>query len=710
MNSARHAIRAAIALALASPAVPGAFAQTNTPETSGLDEVVVTARKRAEGLQTVPIAASAFSAADLERQQVFGLEDLNLSVPNMTITRNNTGSNGAQIYIRGIGRDNSTWNEESGVGVYVDDVYFSQQIGSLLDFIEFERIEVLRGPQGTLYGRNATSGAVKFVVSRPTFEGVRAIGDMTLGSFNRLDVRGSINGELIDDKLAVKVDVVSRTDDGYVRRPSTSALGPNERLNGTNRQTARLALLQRVSDQTDVYLTASASFGRDDINTPVPIADADLDGVYTPRFGSRYVADPGIRNDTRFESYFANLQVTHDFGPVTLKSITAYRTVEDELRGDLDGWFAVPIDFDQVTEFDTVSQEFQLNGGIGDRLQYVAGLYYFREALNANSLNVFLGNLRTFSDQTLTSFAGYFDGSYRLTDRLELSLGVRYTRDEKDITQSAQLPSGAFRFQDVSGSRSWSEVSPRVALDYKVAPNVLVYASWAEGFKSGAVIGGRPATADVAASFTDPETATTLEAGVKSQWWDNRLRLNIAAFHTDYENQQASFRDPVLNTMNVVAADAKIRGIELEGVAQLTDGLRLTLTAGWLDSEYENVEPGHPAYGLDVPLKQIPKWAYQAALEYRLPLGEAGDLVLGTTYLSSAEIPRDVNNNPIVTTPQYQTVDAQVAFNSSDDRWRVALSGENLTDEEYWTMGTAPFSRFYAPGKVWSLSARYRFD
>jgi iron complex outermembrane receptor protein len=710
MTMVRKAIRTALVLALATQAAPGARAQETSAESPALEEVVVTARKRAEDLQAVPIAASAFTTADLERQQAFGLEDLHLSVPNMTITRNNTGSNGAQIYIRGIGRDNSTWNEESGVGVYVDDVYFSQQIGSLLDFIEYERIEVLRGPQGTLYGRNATSGAVKFVVSRPSFDGVTAVGDITVGSFNRLDVRGSISSEIVDDRLAVKFDVVSRTDDGYVRRPSTSTFGPDERLNGTNRQTARVALLQRVSEQTDVYFTAAASYGRDDINTPIPIADPDLDGVYVPRYGSRYVADPGIRNDTRFESYFANLQVSHDFGPATLKSITAYRTVEDELRGDLDGWFPVPIDFDQITEFDTISQEFQLNGAVGERLQYVAGLYFFRESLNANSLNVFLGNLRTFSDQTLTSYAGYFDGSYRLLDQLSLSLGLRYTQDEKDVTQSAQLPNGTYRFQEVSGNRSWSELSPRVALDYTITPDVMVYASWAEGFKSGAVIGGRPATADVAADFTDPETASTVEMGVKSQWWDNRLRLNLAAFHTDYENQQASFRDPVTNTMNVVAADAKIRGIELEGVAQLTDGLRLTLTAGWLDSEYENVEPGHPAYGLDVPLKQIPKWAYQTALEYRLPVGNAGDLVFGATYLSSAEIPRDVNNNPIVTTPPYQTLDAQVGFDSSDGRFRIALASENLTGEEYWTMGTAPFSRFYAPEKVWSVSARYRFD
>lgn len=207
MSIVQNAIRTAVALALAGPAVPHAHAQQQSRETVRLEEIVVTARKRDEVLQNVPVAATAFGVADLDRQQAFGLEDLHLAVPNMTVTRNNTGSNGAQIYIRGIGRDNSTWNEESGVAVYVDDVYFSQQIGSLLDFIEYERIEVLRGPQGTLYGRNATSGAVKFVVKRPTFDGASVVGDMTVGSFNRLDVRGSINGELVDDRLAVKVDL-----------------------------------------------------------------------------------------------------------------------------------------------------------------------------------------------------------------------------------------------------------------------------------------------------------------------------------------------------------------------------------------------------------------------------------------------------------------------------------------------------------------------
>lgn len=710
MSTVEHMVRAAVALALAGPAAPLAYSQSQSQEFARLDEIVVTARKRDEVLQDVPVAATAFGAADLDRQQAFGLEDLHLAVPNMTVTRNNTGSNGAQIYIRGIGRDNSTWNEESGVAVYVDDVYFSQQIGSLLDFIEFERIEVLRGPQGTLYGRNATSGAVKFVVKRPTFDGTSAVGDVTFGSFNRLDVRGAVSSEIVDDALAVKLDFISRTDDGYVRRPATSTLGPNERLNGTNRQTGRLAVLYRASEATEVYFTATASFGRDDINSPIPIADPDADGVFTPRFGSRFVADPGVRNDTRFESYVGNLQISHDFGPVTLKSITAYRTVEDELRGDLDGWAPIPIDFDQITEFDTFTQEFQFNGSLGERLQYVAGLYYFREDLEANALNVFLGNLRTLSDQTLTSYAAYVDGSYAFNERFSLSLGGRYTRDKKEVTQSARLPSGVFLFQDVSGDKSWTEFSPRLALDFKATPDVLFYASWSEGFKSGAVIGGRPATADVANDFTDPETAKTAEIGVKSQWLDDRLRINLALFDTDYENQQASFRDPATNIMNVVAADAKIRGAELEATARLAEPLTIYLTAGWLDSEYRNVDPGHPAFGLDVQLKQIPEWAYKIGFEYRRPVGAAGDFVLGANYLSSAEIPRDVANNPIVTTEEYQTLDAQMSFESQDGRWRISLSGENLTGEEYWTMGTAPFARFYAPEQVWALSLRYSLD
>ena len=612
---------------------------------AGLEEVVVTARKRSEPLQDVPVAATAFSSADFERQQVFGLEDLNLSVPNMTITRNNTGSNGAQIYIRGIGRDNSTWNEESGVAVYVDDVYLSQQVGSLLDFIEYERLEVLRGPQGTLYGRNATSGAVKFVVKRPTFDGFRAIGDVTFGSFRRLDVRGSVGEELVDDKLAVKVDFVSRSDDGYVRRPANSTFGPNERLNGTNRQTGRIAALYQMSDATEFYFAGDVTYGRDDINTPIAISDPDGDGRYTPRFGDIYRSDPGIRNDTSFRGYSLNGQFKIDFEAATLKSITAFRSIEDELRGDLDGFFAVPIDFDQTTQFDTFTQEIQFNGSIGERIDYVTGLYYFKEDLSADSINAFLGGLRTLSYQTTTSYAAYADLTFKLTDRWAASVGGRFTRDEKDVSQSAISPAGAYVFRDVAGNQTWEEFSPRVDLDFRATRDVLLYASWGRGFKAGAVANGRPPTADQANVFTAPEVATTSEVGVKSQWLDDRLRLNLAVFDTDYENQQASFRQEVTNIIRVVAADAEIQGVELEAVVRPIEPLTVYLTAGWLDSAYTDAQPGHPAFGLldRVQLKQIPQRSYKLGVDYRIPLASlGGSVVLNANYLNSSKIPRDI--------------------------------------------------------------------
>jgi iron complex outermembrane receptor protein len=709
MSRVHLTIRAAVILALAAPAAYAATPPASTAAT-GLDEIVVTARRRAELLQEVPVAATAFSAADLERRHAFGLEDLHLTVPNMTITRNNTGSNGAQIYIRGIGRDNSTWNEESGVAVYVDDVFLSQQIGSLLDFTDFERIEVLRGPQGTLYGRNATSGAVKFVVRRPTFEPLYGGADVTVGSFDRLDVRGNLGGELVDDALAVKVDVASRTGGAYVSRPSTSPIRPGEELNGLDRQSARLATVYRASEATELYFVADYTRASDDLNSPIPIVSNGAGG-FRPRFNSIYVADPGVPNDNRFRGYTLNGQVSVDFGALQLKSITAYRSIDDRLNGDLDGFTGLPLDFLQRTEFDTLTQEFQFNGTVGEGT-YVAGLYFLREDLFANALNVFLGRLRTLSDQETTSYAVYADGSYPVTERLELSLGGRYTRDEKDVSQSAISATGAPVFTNVSGSQSWSEFSPRVAVSFQATPQAMLYASWGKGFKAGAVANGRPPTADQANVFTEPEVSATLEAGLKSQWLDDRVRLNVAVFDTDYDNLQASFRETGTNIIRVVAADAKIRGAELEATWLPIESLTLSLIYGWLDSEYRNVQPGHPVFPVRdrVSLKQIPEHSGRLSAEYRLPVAALdGQLVFGASYLRSAEIPRDLANNPIATTPAYEVVDAQIGYESNDGRWRVGVAGENLNGETYWTMATAPFARFYAPRRTWSATVRYSF-
>jgi len=710
MSNSNRPVSTAVALALTLSVAMPVQAQQGATEASGLEEVVVTARKRTESLQQVPVAATAFTAADLERQQSFGLEDLHLSVPNMTITRNNTGSNGAQIYIRGIGRDNSTWNEESGVAVYVDDVYLSQQIGSLLDFNDFERIEVLRGPQGTLYGRNSTSGAVKFVVRRPKFEPLYGAADVTVGSFDRFDLRGHVGGEVVDDKVALKLDVASRTGGEYVKRPATSTLGPNEKLNGLDRQSARLSALIRASESTEVYLVGDYTKASDDLNTPISIV-SDGAGGYRPRFDDFYVSDPGVPNDNSFRGYTLNAQVTTDFGGWQFKSITAFRSIDDRLNGDLDGFTGLPLDFLQRTEFDTLTQEFQFNGKIGSA-DYVAGLYYLSEDLSANALNVFLGRLRTLSEQETTSYAAYADVSIPLSGRFDLSVGGRYTRDKKDVKQSAINAAGVATFTDVSGSKTWSEFSPRVALDFQAAEDVLLYASWGKGFKAGAVANGRPPTADQANVFTEPEVSTTIEVGAKTQLFSDRLRLNVALFDTEYENQQASFRDPATNVIRVVAADAKIKGAEVEATWLPVDSLTLSLNMGWLDSEYTDVQQGHPAFAVRdrVKLKQVPKRSSRVAAEYRIPVSVlGGGISIGASFLRSAKIPRDLANNPIATTPAYSVVDAQVNYESDDGRLRIGVGNENLTGETYWTMATAPFARFYAPKRVWSGTIRYSF-
>lgn len=701
----------AAAIAAGGPSVGLGQGENQESARGVIEEVVVTARKREESLQTVPIAVTAFGTADFERLAATNFKDLNLSIPNVTIVNNNVTSNAAQVYIRGIGRDNSTWNEESGVAIYVDGVYYSQQVGSLVDFVDLERVEVLRGPQGTLYGRNATGGAVKFIVRRPEFAPLSIVGDVTLGSFHRLDVRGSVGGEVIDDKLAVKVDFVSRTDDGPIRRPADSAIKPNERLNGINRQTARVAALYNVSDRTEIYLTGDVSFGRSDLNTGTAMWDPDGDGKPTPVYGNKFVTDPSVPNDTRFTGYTLKGEVNTKFGGVDFKSISAFRSIDDEIEGDIDGSAFLFVDLNQRLKFETFTQEFQFVGQLGARLDYVVGLFYLDEELFANALNVFLGNVRTLSSQDTTSMAAYLDLTYKLSDRWSVSAGGRYTRDKKKVSQSAiREPMDVAIFEDANNSKSWSEVSPRVALDFNATPEMLIYASYSEGFKAGAVVNGRPTSALVATLFTEPETVDTMEVGVKSQWLDDRLRVNMAAFSSDYQNLQSSFQQPGGGVISLVTADVELKGVDFEAVASIVDPLSVYVTAGWLDSKYRNVQPGHPAFGKTdtIKMKMVPETSFKIGVEYRtaLPWG-ASDFIFDVNYLDVSKIPLNLVNTPFATVPAHGTLGAQIAVASQDSRWRVALSGENLSGEEYWTMAQPPFTRYFVPERTWALTMRY---
>lgn len=763
----RYLVGTALGLiaSISTPAIaqsgPEKSAQDNrgeaTPEASGsgpgLAEMVVTARRREERLQDVPIAVTSLTETTFQQQQIINLEGLHLSIPNTTVVRNTTTTNAAQIYVRGVGQDESTYNSEQGVAIYIDGIPLGKQNGAMLDLIEFERIEVLRGPQGTLYGRNATGGAVKFETKRPDLSTFRAVGDITVGRFGQFDVRGAVSIPLIENELAVKVDFVSRYDDGFVRD-----LTLGERINDLNRKVGRISALWTPTDRLTIYATYDRTIDKSNINVPIPTqiraacvrsatnptpaCNGQRAADYAPRFGSPRIADRSIPNTNDFDGDGASLQVNYDFDTFQVVSTTGYRSFHSILAGDLDGARDVLVDFLQDLRQDQFSQEIQIGSTGSNRFNWVVGGFYFDENVTQSAQNVFQATNND-NRQDSESYAVFGELNYEILSGLRLTAGARYTHDKKRISGAAFTRiapvtgpgriDGAQRFTYTS-DLSFNDFSPRVVIDYKPTENILLYGSWSEGYKAGVFSSGRPSTLAAALGTLPPERVTTYELGAKTSWFGNRLTLNLSAFSSDYTNLQLSFLSG--GVFFIAPASAKIEGLEAEFSARPFEQLTVYGNAGYLDGKITDVtlDPvtGVPVGGLFIgaPLKHAPE--FQAKIGFDLS-DEIGNfrIGLGGNATHQSTITRNNAVTPGIISPNVTVFDAQAYVQTADARWRVTLGIKNLTNEVYWLQGVniggparsplgsaalAPTAvalvnnaRFYAPPRTWSLSLRYQF-
>jgi iron complex outermembrane receptor protein len=665
-----------------------------------LDEIVVTARKREESLQSVPVAVTALTAQDFTRQNVVSLQDLNLGIPNVTITQNTGLPGAAQVYIRGIGQDDSTFTAEQGVGLYVDGIYIGKQNGALLDLMDFERVEVLRGPQGTLYGKNSTSGAIKFVTRRPDLDQPVYKADLITGSRSRLDARVSVSAPLVPGTFAIKADAFRRQNDGFVRDVSTNQ--PRADLNNLQRAGGRLAGQWQPAEPWTVY--AAADFMRDTSNIFVPTSILTVNGQFIPRYGDEYTVTRGVPNIYDLKRFGSVLEIAYDLGPATLKALSGYREIEEDLGQDADGnELVVGVDLIQTLSYHQFSQELQVTSNGSPRFAYTAGLYFFRDVSTMDAQNLFQ-RTNNQNQQVSKSYAAYAEGSYKLTDELTLSIGGRYTRDEKDMTfnRAYSRTTGALLF-DAPGSPSFSDFSPRASLDWRAAEDVLLYLTYSKGYKAGGFSAGRPSSLSQATAVFEPEEVTSYEVGAKSELFDRRLRANLALFYNDYTNLQLSYFANGL--FNIATADSKIRGAELETTFRAFEGLTLTANLALLRNRFENIPllpSGLPVASLrpDAQLKNAPETSYKLGANYDVGVG-TGTLQLSANYTHNSKIYRNTQNAELTATPPVGVLDAQVAYGFAQDRWRVALGGRNLTDERYWLHGFNPFSRFYAEPRTW---------
>jgi iron complex outermembrane recepter protein len=701
-RTSRMALRAVLTLGasvLALGALPAAAQETpsrDEPQAGTLDDIVVTARRRDERLQDVPVAVTALTAETLENLQASDIGDLEGAVPNLTLHEGD--ANNAVIYLRGVGQVDSLAFADPGVGVYIDDVYLGRAQGAFLSVYDVDRIEVLRGPQGTLYGRNTIGGAVKFV-SSPLRAETHGRLEASVGDYGQREVRGAIGGALdAEGQLLGKVAIAYAGRDGY----SENAF--DGRDDGDRNQIAgRVSLEYRPNDAFSIRLNVDGSSDRPDTSRTPARATAVL-GAYPATTDDPFRVNANFNDLADLDTFGASVTAEYAFSDaLTLKSITAYRTMDYASHLDLDATpdpiFGVFVDENQ-RQF---SQELQLSY-VGERLTAVGGLFYFDETdltysgLLAPAISLVTGSI---NDQNNRSWAAYGQGTWAVSERVNLTAGVRYTAEDKDFARTQTLYPAApttvpgrddpgVVLTDIDTSEQWDSISPKFGIDYRISDDVMAYASVSRGFKSGG-FDGRANDADGARPY-DPETLWAYEAGVKSSLFDRRVTANVAAFWNDYTDLQlSSFTADGAGGFEALftnAGAATIRGLELELAARPMDGLTLNGTLGYLAARYdEYIGPG----GVDISdqreLVNAPEWSARLGAVYVAEMGQSGRLTFGADAAYRSKVYPTVSSSEVLAQDAYTVVDAFVRWTDSADRFSIELGGRNLTDERYVEQG-----------------------
>jgi iron complex outermembrane receptor protein len=726
-------------VALASSALPAlvaapAFAQDSASDMVANQDtddgaIVVTARRREETLIDVPIAVSAFSGAALETRGATDLTDIGNITPNTTLETSRGTNSTLSAFIRGIGQQDPVSGFEQGVGIYLDDVYLNRPQAAVLDIYDVERIEVLRGPQGTLYGRNTIGGAVKYVTRQlPQDFSLRVRG--TFGTYDQAEGVVTLSAPLGD---IVRVG-------GSVARLSRGGFGENltTREDNYNKDVwAARGTLEIGGYGEPVLIRISGDYSRDRSNArgghrliPGLLSGAPvLNDVFDTRGG---LVDP--RQDV--EAYGGAINVTAELSDVfTLRSISAWRKDSSESPIDFDALPSVDVDVPGAYYNEQLSQEFQLLVDAG-RLKGMVGFYY----LNASADTLFdvrlfttLNGLTAFTNAEVdtNTKAVFGDFTYDLTDQISLSVGGRYTWDTRhaNILRQNYLGGGSPFFgglgvafgapsTNFQGSRDFNKFTPRVSLSFQPNRDTNIYASYSQGFKGGGfdprgvgsnapdLNGDNIRSADEVAAFLSfrPEKVDSYEIGYKGNLFNGGLYVGLAAFYADYTDVQIpgsvactvsglpSFCGVVSN-----AGSATFKGVELEFNARLAqdfaapgDRLNLLGAIGFIDAQYDEYITNIGNRPTDVAdyreVQNTPRWTASGTLSYQTPLG-AGRLNINTTLSYRSKTYQFEIPNPYIDQSGYALWDASIVYTAPDDRWSIGLHGKNLTNVEYKTSG-----------------------
>jgi iron complex outermembrane recepter protein len=700
--------------AAAAQVVPGAQGDPQTAASGGLEDIVVTARKRAENLQDVTTSVSALSASELATRFDSDVRDFANSAPNVLIDDTQQGPGGvASATIRGIGVADVEKAIDPTVGVVLDEIYFGTSSGGLIRAIDIDRVEVLRGPQGTLFGRNAIAGVINLSRSRPTQElsgKVRA----SYASYNSLDLEGIVSFGLTD-WAAVKFTAARRSTDGYIynsfygqdgQRSDFTALGVQLLLNPAEGLEISLSFDDQNTRQDPPQLSnvsqATALLGSPPVERPNLFCSVLLQcspALGVPQQLDRYqsISNGPLDKNAFFDSNLFIANTSYEFGnDLELRYIYGKYLTDEGITQDFDATPLTLFHTDRPAEYRQDTHELRLSKGGDGPFNFVAGLYYWNSAYQIdlvsyigfvvpNTILVIPQTVR----QTNKSYAGFFDIDYNITDRFKLNVGGRYTRDEK----TQQVRDLGFDFFDDPIEESWSKFTPKVALSYKPNDDIMLYGQWSRGYRTGGFT-GRPATENAARTPYDPETVDNFEGGIKSQFFDNRVRFNAAVFHLKYSDKQEEFSVPApvgtgQETRILNAASATITGFEIDAAAVPVDGLTITGNLGYLDARYTDFFADVDSDGIEtdntaLQFRRAPTWNWTLGVNYEVPVGPGSMILTGNMhYIGRHQM--TFLNNPALANPDQYLVDLSASYKRNNTM--ISAFVRNLLEEDGWTIG-----------------------
>ncbi len=714
------------------------FAQSNPAAENDaglLEEVIVTATRREQTIQEVPMSVSAFTGEQLAQLQADNLNSIQGAVPNLNLVKGRGSNSSVNIFIRGVGQPDALQTFDPAIGLYLDDVYMSRIQGGMFKLYDIERVEVLRGPQGTLYGKNTPGGAIRLITKTPGQEFESQAG-VLFGNYGRFQAKGYVSGP-VSDTFSLGFSVLYDEHDGFVTDPSDG-----RKYNDEDTIVTRLKGNWDVSD--DVNIVFSADYTKEDVAMSLGRAEAALLSIDlgtglpvllqpapTGKWNFETVTDMGDLGGQKTDNYGGNVTLNWDINDRTsFKSITAYRKLQSDLYIDIDasewslGNVFVGIDQSQF------SQEFQLLGDNGENLNWVAGLYYLNEKVPshqdawADNFLLFFGvpitYMRTVDDDLNTkSYAAFGQVDWQFADRWTLGAGVRFTYEKKDYFRTTSTFTNllgnadpAYTFDD---SDHWSDWTPTFTLDYDMNDNVRLYGRLSNGFKSGG-FNGRANLPSDKGSF-DPETVWSAEIGAKTIMADGKFQANYAVFASKYDDFQARVSIgegleaslPVLN-----AATLDIWGAEAEFIWAPTDALQFNSQIGYLNSTYGD-EGFSGADGVEDEPAFSPKWTARFAGIYTFFLSGGSTLSLNAAASYRDSMWLGVDNLVTLWESDYWVLDAFISWTSQEGKWNVIAGIKNAGDKEYKVDGQEFRSvgniqtAYYGDPRTYTLSLNYKF-